>query len=61
MNDSVEEMKAENAKLKDEIAKLRDRVIDVQSRTMGTNLIFYNTEELKITKIKKTSLQARKF
>ena len=45
INDSAEEMKAENVKLKDEIEKLRDRVIDVQSRTMHNNLIFYNMEE----------------
>ena len=45
INNSVEEMKAENFKLKDQIEKLRDRVIDVQSRTMRNNLIFYNIEE----------------
>ena len=45
INDSVQEMKAENAKLKDKIEKLRDRLIDVQSRTMHNNLNFYNTEE----------------
>ena len=45
INDSVEEKKAENSKLRDEIEKLQDRVIDVQSRTMHNNLIFYNMEE----------------